>query len=221
MSVVEVFPFYVVKAEFDIMKNSENATQSDWPLLFGFLFVAILIAVVAWSFWPGKKPAVEGKSRVADWMPKSAAVDKRPVPQSPPPKPPQQTVTQKRSTVSATPRVTQPVSELRGHTHAILAWNVESGDNDPRTIAKELKELRGYDVYCLCEVHPDSFGIYAEALGEEFGYVKSKTGGGDRQMILYRRSTLNLVSSCELDDLNNGHNRSPLVATPIRILPRR
>ena len=45
---------------------------------------------------------------------------------------------------------------------AVLGWNVESGDNDPAVIAEQLKELAGYDIYMLCEVHPDNLPLYAQ-----------------------------------------------------------
>ena len=78
--------------------------------------------------------------------------------------------------------VSTPITELESdHTHAILAWNVESGDNDPATIAHQLKQFVGYDVFCLCEVHPDSLQVYANALETDFDAVASSSGraGGE------------------------------------------
>jgi len=63
-------------------------------------------------------------------------------------------------------------------------------------------------------VHADNFKRYRKALG--FKAVESKTGGGDRLMILYDSDRLALVDYRELfrhgkDVLNNGNYRSPLV----------
>ena len=66
----------------------------------------------------------------------------------------------------------------------ILAWNVESGGNDPAVIAKQLSEFTEYDVVCLSEVSSDNFQRYADALGERFAPFKGDTGRADRLQIL-------------------------------------
>ena len=110
------------------------------------------------------------------------------------------------------PAPTEPIGEIdSGHSHAILAWNVESGGNDPRTIAKQLKQLYGYDVYCLCEVRPDSLPLYASAFGEDFHAVESSSGGGDRQLILIDRRKFKLIKHFEVHKLNRGNHRAPLL----------
>ena len=99
---------------------------------------------------------------------------------------------------------------------SILAWNVESGGNDPGFIAEQLKELSGRDVYALSEVSPDNFGLYAAAFGPEYESVESATGRGDRLQILYDDERFELVRKNEMDRyrdhiLNNGTHRSPLM----------
>jgi len=85
---------------------------------------------------------------------------------------------------------------LAGSVHAdndlrILTWNVESGGSDPATIAKRLRTFTDYQIIALQEVHADEFKRYGKALG--FKAVESKTGGGDRLMILYDSERLALV----------------------------
>ena len=63
------------------------------------------------------------------------------------------------------PEVTLPLEQLDDtFSHAFLAWNVQSGESDARVIADQLRQLPGYDVYCLTEVLRRSFPIYKAAL---------------------------------------------------------
>ena len=63
------------------------------------------------------------------------------------------------------PKVTLPLEELDDtFSHAFLAWNVQSVESDARVIADQLKQLAGYDIYCLNEVFRRSFPIYRAAL---------------------------------------------------------
>ncbi|MEX1026487.1 MAG: hypothetical protein WD049_00545 [Candidatus Paceibacterota bacterium] len=100
-------------------------------------------------------------------------------------------------------------------TISILAWNVESGGNDPEVIAEQLKELSDYDVYCLSEVSPSSLGQYLNALSPEVLAVNSETGRGDRLQIIFDSNRFELLQQNELHEyqdheLNNGNHRSPL-----------
>lgn len=78
----------------------------------------------------------------------------------------------------------------------VLAWNIESGGNDPKVIANELKALQGYDVVCLCEVGSRNFATY-QAAYQGYGSVESKTGGGDRLQIVFDDSR-SLISEVRL-----------------------
>ena len=127
----------------------------------------------------------------------------------------------KPSEVSTGPTATQPISELEtGHTYSVLGWNVESGGNDPQVIAQELKELAGYDFYCLCEVHADNFERYAAALPDRFVSVPSKTGGGDRMQIAFDGDRFEPLDVKELREFNEGRHqqRAPLL---VRLRDRR
>ena len=63
------------------------------------------------------------------------------------------------------PEVTLPLEQLDDtFSHAFLAWNVQSGESDARVIAEQLRQLPGYDVYCLTEVLRRSFPIYKACL---------------------------------------------------------
>ena len=58
------------------------------------------------------------------------------------------------------PRVTLPLAQLDDtFSHAFLAWNVQSGESDARVIADQLRQLPGYDVYCLTEVLRRAFPL--------------------------------------------------------------
>ena len=101
---------------------------------------------------------------------------------------------------------------------AILGWNLESGGNDPAVIADQLKELAGYDIYCLCEVHADNFKRYAAALPNGFASIPSTTGGGDRMQIAFDADRFEPLDVEELHELNEGRHRSPLL---VRLRDRR
>ena len=98
---------------------------------------------------------------------------------------------------------------------SVLAWNVESGGSDPEVIAKQLAELRGYDVYCLSEVDDDDFDTFRKAVPEGFVAVNSNSGGGDRLQILFNGNRFESLEQKELSqhrnfELNNGNHRSPM-----------
>ena len=108
---------------------------------------------------------------------------------------------------------TQPVEKTTPL--SILAWNLESGGNDPELIARQLSELGRYDIYCLCEVHAKNFKLYANALPTGFVSVNSTLGGGDRMQIIFDSNRFELLQQKELHEhgqykLNNGNHRSPM-----------
>tara|TARA_A100001391_G_scaffold191109_1_gene164235 strand:+ start:837 stop:1739 length:903 start_codon:yes stop_codon:yes gene_type:complete len=98
---------------------------------------------------------------------------------------------------------------------SVLAWNVESGGNDPSFIAQQLTELAGYDIYCLSEVADENFDRYLTAVGEEFTSFNGNTGRNDRLQIIYNSQRFDLLDQKEMMEyrdfvLNNGTHRSPL-----------
>ena len=116
------------------------------------------------------------------------------------------------------PVVEQPtVSSPSGKdgTISILAWNVESGGNDPEVIAQQLTELGGYDIYCLSEVADENFDRYLTAVGSGFTSCNGNTGRNDRLQIIYNNGRFELLDQKEMMEyrdfvLNNGTHRSPL-----------
>ena len=92
----------------------------------------------------------------------------------------------------------------------MLGWNIESGDNAPAVIAAQLRELAGYDIYCLNEVHPDNLEIYAAAMPNGFVSIPSTTGGGDRMQISFDGDRFEPLDVEELHAINQGRHRAPL-----------
>ncbi len=89
----------------------------------------------------------------------------------------------------------------------IIAWNVESGGSDPATIADELSKLEA-DIYALSEVSPNEFERFARG----WPSIHTGTGRDDRVQIIVNPNRFELLRRLELDELNDGRHRSPLVA---------
>jgi len=95
----------------------------------------------------------------------------------------------------------------------LFSWNVESEGSDPELIAKQLAETNRYDVYGLCEVLPESIGLYTDALGSNYRTIASRSGYNDRLQIIYNTRKFELLQRLELDEINfERRYRSPLVA---------
>ncbi|MGI9468310.1 MAG: endonuclease/exonuclease/phosphatase family protein [Rubripirellula sp.] len=97
----------------------------------------------------------------------------------------------------------------------LLAWNVESGGNDPAVISKQLAAFQGYDVICLSEVDERNFERYKSALLNHYHESHGNTGRDDRLQIFVKNHRYDLLSSQELSrhreyTLNQGNHRSPL-----------
>lgn len=98
-------------------------------------------------------------------------------------------------------------------TARILSWNVESEGNDPRVIARELSEFKGYDLVGLTEVLPENFRRYGTALGSDWKWIPSRSGFNDRMMIAYDSRKYEEIRRFELNDINfEDRYRAPLVA---------
>ena len=103
--------------------------------------------------------------------------------------------------------------------YSILHWNVESGGNDPATIAKQLIALGRYNIIGLSEVAKPE--IYEQAISrnwpDRYGYIRGRSGRGDKLQILYDKIQFDHVGSAEMDEangikLNDGNQRAPLYA---------
>ena len=97
----------------------------------------------------------------------------------------------------------------------LVAWNVESGGNDPKVIAEQMREFAGCDAIALNEVNSRSVEDYTAALGSNYRAFVSRTGRADRLAIIYDSSRFELLQSKEMVEyrehkLNDGYHRSPI-----------
>ena len=104
----------------------------------------------------------------------------------------------------------QPAESVR-----MIAWNVESGGNDPDVISNQLSEFQGCDVICLSEVNEPNFERYASALQDKYHECHGQTGRSDRLQIFVKRDRYDVLEQQELSQhrehvLNKGNHRSPL-----------
>jgi hypothetical protein len=98
----------------------------------------------------------------------------------------------------------------------IVSWNVESGGNDPESIAKQLGQFANCQIVALQEVGANDQPIYEKALPDHTA-INGLTGSSDRLQILYNPVRLELLKQSEPNQFeqhrfNNGRHRSPLVA---------
>lgn len=86
----------------------------------------------------------------------------------------------------------------------VVTWNIESGDNDPEVIARQLTAYRTYDIIALQEVNDANVRRYARALGTKFEAVISQTGSrfNDHLLLFYNREHLRLQNHTELYEYN-------------------
>lgn len=102
-------------------------------------------------------------------------------------------------------------SEIR-----ILAWNIESNGANPDVIADQLKEMPSYDIYGFSEVRPAGFPAIKSALGNQFFYLYSQSGGDDRLAFAIRKDRFDILDHYEFPEahghlINPGNYRSPFV----------
>lgn len=85
-----------------------------------------------------------------------------------------------------------------------LTWNLESGDSETATIARQLVSLGGFDVVGLTEVDDDAISAYEAALDSTAAYdvVYTDEGGNDRIVLAYRPSELALLESYEMIEVS-------------------
>lgn len=101
--------------------------------------------------------------------------------------------------------------------HTILHWNLESGGNDPDTIAKQLVELGRYEIIGLSEVNRcDAFWMAIEKNWPlRYRFVVGKSGGSDPLMLVYDQRRFTLDETFDIEEvngkqLNDGNHRAPL-----------
>ena len=97
----------------------------------------------------------------------------------------------------------------------LVAWNVESGGNNPQVIAMQMQNFSGFDVVALNEVNSHNVEEYSDALGPHYQAFVSRTGRSDRLAIIFNSTRFELLQSKEMAEyreynLNNGNHRSPI-----------
>ena len=114
------------------------------------------------------------------------------------------------------------VEDSDGFSYSILHWNVESGGNDPATVAAQLVELGDYDVIGLSEVEVPA--AYEEALSKKwpdrYEYIRGVSGANegredDHLWIAFSKDKFSLVETEEMKEVSgfvfdDGHHRVPL-----------
>lgn len=101
----------------------------------------------------------------------------------------------------------------------VVGWNLESGDANPRLLARRVADEEKVDIWGFSEVEgrrvAREMEIAAE-VGENSDYktILGTTGGEDRLAIVYNSARLELEDVEELPRINvGGRVRAPLVAT--------
>lgn len=107
-------------------------------------------------------------------------------------------------------------------TYSILHWNVESGGNDPETVAGQLVEIGSYDLIGLSEVHvPEAYEkALTEKWPERYQYIRGVSGTNedredDHLWMAFDTNVFSLVDSQEMNEIgdfvfDDGHHRVPL-----------
>jgi hypothetical protein len=106
--------------------------------------------------------------------------------------------------------------------YSILYWNIESGGNDPATIAKQLIDLGRYDIIGLSEVDdPEPYvDAITQVLPDDFDFIRGKTGinngrEDDRLLLCVDNTKFELIAFDDIDEaggvtFNDGRHRAPL-----------
>ena len=118
-------------------------------------------------------------------------------------------------TIDSNPKPTSIEFKQESGLLNLIAWNIESGGNDPAVIAEQMKDFAGADIVALNEVGRKNVPAYTAALGENYLAYLSETGGADHLAILFNSKRFELLEKKEMMRhgsylLNNGTHRSPL-----------
>lgn len=109
-----------------------------------------------------------------------------------------------------------------GFSYSVLHWNVESGGNDPTTVASQLVELGGYDVIGLSEV--ENPAAYEEALSKKwpgrYEFIRGLSGANearedDHLWLAFSKDKFSMIEFEEMKEVSgfifdDGHHRVPL-----------
>ncbi len=106
--------------------------------------------------------------------------------------------------------------------YSILHWNVESGGNDPATVAEQLVALGEYDVVGLSEVDvPEAYEeAFVKKWPDRYQFIRGLTGTNedredDHLWMAFDTEDFDLVTSQEMKEVggfvfDDGHHRVPL-----------
>lgn len=98
---------------------------------------------------------------------------------------------------------------------SVVSYNVESGGAEPGVISMIVEEIYGIDIWGFSEVREQWRNALVDAAGRargaDFDGVLGTTGGADRLLIAFNSVRFELVTSEELNDINQGNHRAPLV----------
>ncbi len=117
---------------------------------------------------------------------------------------------------------TKEAHDADGFSYTILHWNVESGGNDPATVAAQLVELGDYDIIGLSEV--ENPAAYEEELTKKwpgrYEYIRGLSGANetredDHLWFAFSKEKFSLIDSEEMKEVSgfifdDGHHRVPL-----------
>ncbi|RKZ18784.1 hypothetical protein DRQ50_03465 [bacterium] len=102
----------------------------------------------------------------------------------------------------------------------VLSWNLEDRENDPATVADQLRQLEGFDILGLSEVADANISIYRSAAMEgegarghapRFEFILGTTGNSvQRLAIIYDAKRFKELERMELEHMNDGNHRAPL-----------
>lgn len=101
----------------------------------------------------------------------------------------------------------------------IIAWNVESGGSDPKTIAERLKTMRA-DVVCVSELEAASTrsGPLYDVLTKEREVKFGSTGRNDRLAIAWNKDRFTLMASDEVKGFGGVNLARPGHRAPLALL---
>jgi hypothetical protein len=85
----------------------------------------------------------------------------------------------------------------------VLSWNVDSGQAEPQIVALQISQIKGVDLWGLCEVRDESSARLFEGAANQdepgrFARVLSPTAGSDRSCILFDRAKFEGLGCIEL-----------------------
>lgn len=102
----------------------------------------------------------------------------------------------------------------------LATWNIQSGQSDPATIARQIGLFDGVDIWLLQEVNSRETSYYVSAAedgeGVTFDSVMSSAGDGNHLLTLYNEDRFELVQGGEVAQVNTTGNARPALVVQLR-----